>query len=42
MGRLSRLGDASPGTIGIFALAGIVHFVLGWLLLNVSQARIGA
>ena len=39
---LSRLGDASGGTIAIFALAGIVHFVLGWLLLNVSQARIGA
>ena len=39
---VSRLGDASAATIGIFALAGIVHFVLGWLLLNVSQARIGA
>jgi drug/metabolite transporter (DMT)-like permease len=39
---LSRLGEASAATIGIFALAGIVHFVLGWLLLNVSQARIGA
>jgi drug/metabolite transporter (DMT)-like permease len=39
---LSRLGDASGGTIAIFALAGVVHFVLGWLLLNVSQARIGA
>jgi drug/metabolite transporter (DMT)-like permease len=39
---LSRLADASGATIAIFALAGIVHFVLGWLLLNVSQARIGA
>jgi drug/metabolite transporter (DMT)-like permease len=39
---LSRLGDASAATIAIFAGAGIVHFVLGWLLLNVSQARIGA
>jgi drug/metabolite transporter (DMT)-like permease len=39
---LGRLGDASARTIGIFAFAGIVHFVLGWLLLNVSQARIGA
>ncbi len=39
---LSQLGDASAGTIAIFALAGVVHFVLGWLLLNVSQARIGA
>ena len=39
---LGQLGDASAGTIAIFALAGVVHFVLGWLLLNVSQARIGA
>jgi drug/metabolite transporter (DMT)-like permease len=39
---LSQLADASGGAIAIFALAGIIHFVLGWLLLNVSQARIGA
>jgi drug/metabolite transporter (DMT)-like permease len=39
---LSQLGDASGRAIVIFALAGIIHFVLGWLLLNVSQARIGA
>jgi drug/metabolite transporter (DMT)-like permease len=39
---LSQLGDASSEAIAIFALAGIIHFVLGWLLLNVSQARIGA
>jgi drug/metabolite transporter (DMT)-like permease len=39
---LSQLGAASGGAIAIFALAGIIHFVLGWLLLNVSQARIGA
>jgi drug/metabolite transporter (DMT)-like permease len=39
---LSQLGDASGDAIVIFALAGIIHFVLGWLLLNVSQARIGA
>jgi len=39
---LSQLGDASGEAIVIFALAGIIHFVLGWLLLNVSQARIGA
>jgi drug/metabolite transporter (DMT)-like permease len=37
-----RLADASGDAIPLFALAGIVHFVLGWLLLNVSQARIGA
>ena len=39
---LSQLGDASGKAIVIFAVAGIIHFVLGWLLLNVSQARIGA
>jgi drug/metabolite transporter (DMT)-like permease len=39
---LSQLGEASGDAIAIFALAGIVHFVLGWLLLNMSQARIGA
>jgi drug/metabolite transporter (DMT)-like permease len=39
---LSQLEDASGRAIVIFALAGIIHFVLGWLLLNVSQARIGA
>ena len=39
---LSQLGDASGEAIVLFALAGIIHFVLGWLLLNMSQARIGA
>jgi drug/metabolite transporter (DMT)-like permease len=39
---LSQLGDASREAIMLFALAGVIHFVLGWLLLNVSQARIGA
>jgi drug/metabolite transporter (DMT)-like permease len=39
---LSQLGDASGKAIALFAIAGIVHFVLGWLLLNVSQMRIGA
>lgn len=39
---LSQLGDASGNAIATFALAGIIHFVLGWLLLNISQARIGA
>jgi drug/metabolite transporter (DMT)-like permease len=39
---LSRLADATGEAIALFALAGIIHFVLGWLLLNVSQARIGA
>jgi drug/metabolite transporter (DMT)-like permease len=39
---LSRLGDASGEAIALFAIAGIVHFVLGWLFLNMSQMRIGA
>jgi drug/metabolite transporter (DMT)-like permease len=39
---LGQLGEASAGAIAVFALAGVIHFVLGWLLLNVSQARIGA
>jgi drug/metabolite transporter (DMT)-like permease len=39
---LSQLGEASGKAITLFAIAGIVHFVLGWLLLNVSQMRIGA
>jgi drug/metabolite transporter (DMT)-like permease len=39
---LGQLGKASGDAIAIFALAGIIHFVLGWLLLNMSQARIGA
>jgi drug/metabolite transporter (DMT)-like permease len=39
---LSRLGDASGEAIALFAIAGIIHFVLGWLFLNMSQARIGA
>jgi drug/metabolite transporter (DMT)-like permease len=39
---LSQLGDASGEAIVLFALAGVIHFVLGWLLLNVSQMRIGA
>jgi drug/metabolite transporter (DMT)-like permease len=38
----SRLGDAGAKSIVLFALAGIVHFVLGWLFLNMSQMRIGA
>jgi drug/metabolite transporter (DMT)-like permease len=39
---LGQLADASGGSIAIFAVAGVIHFVLGWLLLNVSQMRIGA
>jgi drug/metabolite transporter (DMT)-like permease len=39
---LSQLGDASGEAIALFAVAGVIHFVLGWLLLNMSQMRIGA
>jgi drug/metabolite transporter (DMT)-like permease len=39
---LGQLGDASGEAIALFAVAGVIHFVLGWLFLNVSQARIGA
>jgi drug/metabolite transporter (DMT)-like permease len=39
---LHQLADASAESIALFAIAGVIHFVLGWLLLNVSQARIGA
>ena len=39
---LSQLADASGEAIVLFALVGIIHFVLGWLLLNMSQMRIGA
>jgi drug/metabolite transporter (DMT)-like permease len=39
---LSELGSASTDAIVLFAVAGVIHFVLGWLLLNLSQMRIGA
>jgi drug/metabolite transporter (DMT)-like permease len=39
---LGQLGDASGEAIALFALVGVIHFVLGWLFLNVSQMRIGA
>jgi drug/metabolite transporter, DME family len=39
---LSQLADASGEAIVLFCLVGVIHFVIGWLLLNVSQQRIGA
>jgi drug/metabolite transporter (DMT)-like permease len=39
---LSQLSEASGKAIALFAVAGVVHFVLGWLFLNVSQMTIGA
>lgn len=39
---LSKLADASAWSLVAFAAAGVVHFLLGWTLLNMSQQRIGA
>ena len=39
---LSALGDATSWGLIAFALAGLVHFFVGWTTLNLSQARIGA
>jgi uncharacterized membrane protein len=39
---LSELGSATTASLIWFALAGVVHFSLGWTLLNKSQMRIGA
>jgi drug/metabolite transporter (DMT)-like permease len=39
---LGQLGDATGEAIALFALVGVIHFVLGWLFLNLSQMRIGA
>jgi len=34
--------SASPGALAAFLAAGLVHFFVGWTLLNASQKRIGA
>jgi drug/metabolite transporter (DMT)-like permease len=39
---LGLLGDATALSLLYFSLAGIIHFSLGWTLLNMSQMRIGA
>jgi drug/metabolite transporter (DMT)-like permease len=36
------LDDATTLSLAYFSLAGIIHFSLGWTLLNISQMRIGA
>ncbi len=41
-GDLAEVGDAPLWALGDFALAGLVHFLGGWSLLNLSQKRIGA
>jgi drug/metabolite transporter (DMT)-like permease len=39
---LGELADASAWSLIAFALAGVIHFFVGWTTLNFSQARIGA
>jgi drug/metabolite transporter (DMT)-like permease len=39
---LGRLGEAPVRSLVMFALAGVVHFFVGWAALNRSQGRIGA
>jgi drug/metabolite transporter (DMT)-like permease len=41
-GGVGALGDAPAWALGDFAAAGLLHFVAGWTLLNLSQKRIGA
>jgi DME family drug/metabolite transporter len=41
-GELGGVLDAPLWAIGDFALAGLLHFLAGWSLLNLSQQRIGA
>ena len=39
---IATLADTSAWGVIAFALAGMIHFFLGWTTLNLSQARIGA
>ena len=41
-GDLSALADAPARSLAYFAAGGLVHFFVGWTLLNASQKRIGA
>lgn len=41
-GDLSFVGDLNAWAVASFALAGLIHFLLGWTCLNLSQDRIGA
>jgi drug/metabolite transporter (DMT)-like permease len=41
-GDMSRLGEVTPWAVTCFGLAGLLHFLLGWTCLNISQKRIGA
>src|SRR5919109_1494755 len=39
---LDLLRTAPPGALIHFSLAGLMHFFVGWTLLNARQKRIGA
>lgn len=39
---LTLLGDATAVSLVCFAVAGLIHFSVGWTFLNMSQMRIGA
>jgi drug/metabolite transporter (DMT)-like permease len=39
---VGQLGDAPSWALVSFAVAGALHFLVGWTLLNLSQNRIGA
>jgi drug/metabolite transporter (DMT)-like permease len=41
-GGLAQLADAPASALLYFAAAGVLHFIAGWTLLNISQKRIGA
>jgi drug/metabolite transporter (DMT)-like permease len=41
-GGLAHLADAPASSLVYFCAAGVLHFIAGWTLLNVSQKRIGA
>jgi DME family drug/metabolite transporter len=41
-GDLSLVEDLNAWAVASFALAGLLHFLLGWTCLNLSQNRIGA
>lgn len=39
---LGLFGEATTLSLVYFSLAGLIHFFLGWTLLNMSQMRVGA
>jgi drug/metabolite transporter (DMT)-like permease len=41
-GVIARLDDASALALASFALAGALHFCVGWTLINLSHTRVGA